>query len=192
MPKKRKKKQRSRKLKEEHTFLGLRLDDYKVRATAGINHYAYDPKYAWHDTDDEPLYEFETHLELSGDCIYPEERAGDRYALTIYAEVSPASSIYRKLKDIHVVDEHRVRKYRKYRDRQIPIYAPPKGMGMLEKERGEPAWHGAIWVQPRYVNDLLVLLKHERQLFVSISERKIERQRWIRGVSVQTSHPEED
>lgn len=65
-------------------------------------------------------------------------------------------------------------------------------MGTLEKERGESAWRGTIWAQPRYVNDLLVLLGHERQLFMAINENKIERQRWIRGISVQSGDAAEE
>jgi hypothetical protein len=186
------KKRRSRKPTEEYTHLGIQLDDYKVRAEAEINHLAYGPEYAWRDPDEEPLYEFETHLELFGVCVYPEERAGDRYALMIYSELNPESRIYWKLQDIQEVDEFRARKYRTYRGKEIPVYLPPKGMGTLEKERGEPAWHGTIWAQPRYVNDLLVVLGHERQLYLAINERKIERQRWIRGISVQTTDPAEE
>lgn len=90
------------------------------------------------------------------------------------------------------MDKNRLPKYRAYRGKQIPVYAPPKGMGTLEKERGQPRWHGAVWAQPRYVNDLLVLLDHNQQLYLSIHERKIERKRWIQSITVQTSDPAEE
>lgn len=170
----------------------LRIDGHDVRAEAAINRDAHSPQYAWRDTQEEPLYEFETHLEISAVCTEPEERADDTYELTIYGDVSPESDIYWKLKDIQVVDDNHVRKYRAYRGKQIPVYAPPKGMGTLNKKRGEPRWHAAIWVRPRYVNDLLVLLGYQQQLYMSIHERKIERHRWIQSLTVQTGDPGEE
>ena len=188
----RKKKRRTRKAQDEHTHLAIRLNTFKARASAGINHYAHEPKYAWRDTQEEPLYEFETHLELMGTCTYPEERAGDIYELTIYGDVSPQSDIYWKLKDVQVVDQNHVRQYRTYRGKDVPVYAPPKGMGSLDKTRSEPHWHGSVWAQPRYVSELLILLGHDKQLYLSIHERKVERQRWIQSISVQTSDPAEE
>ena len=186
------KKKRRSKRSADDTHLALSVDGYKVRARAGINHYAHETQYAWRDTQEEPLYEFETDLEVSATCTYPEKRAGDAYELTIYGDVSPESEIYWKLRDIQLVDKNHVPRYRAYRGRQIPVYAPPKGLGSLAKERGEPRWHASVWAQPRYVNDLLVLLGHNQQLYLSIHERKIERQRWIQSITVQTSNPEEE
>lgn len=188
----RKKRRRSRKPQDERTRLCLRIEDYRARAEAEINHHAHGPQYAFRDTQEEPLYEFQTHLEIFATCHDPEDRAGDRYQLTVYTETSPESSIYWKLRDVQAVNEHHSPQYREYRGKSIPVYVPPKGMGMLEKERGEPVWHGAIWAQPRYVNDLLVLLSHDRQLYLLIDERKIERQCWIQGVSLQTTDPAEE
>lgn len=65
-------------------------------------------------------------------------------------------------------------------------------MGTLEKKRGEPRWHAAIGVQPRYATDLLVLLGHDQHLYMAIHERKIERHRWVQGITVQTSDPAEE
>jgi len=86
----RKKKRRSTKPTDEHTHLALRIEDHRVRATAGINHHAYNPQYAWRDTDDEPLYEFETHLEMKAVSTDPSTRASESYALTIYGEAIPS------------------------------------------------------------------------------------------------------
>jgi hypothetical protein len=184
-----KKKRRVKKSVEEHTHLALRIDAYKVRAKAGINHYAHTPQYAWRDTQDEPLYEFETDLEIAAVCTYPEGRAGDAHELLIYGDASPESDIYWSLKDTQLVDKHHVPTYRPYRGKQIPVYDPPKGMGTLQQERGEPRWHGTIWAQPRYVSDLLVLLGHNHELYLSIHERKLERRRWIQSITVQTTDP---
>ena len=89
-------------------------------------------------------------------------------------------------------DHNRVPKYRKYRGQEIPVYAPPKGIGRIDKMRGEARWTGALFVPPRYVTDLLILLGHTRKLFMGIDEKKIERVRWIQHFSVQTSDPADD
>ena len=69
-----------------------------MRATAGINHYAHDPQYAWRDTQDDLVHKFETDLELTATCTDPEERAGDTYTLMIYGDAS--QDLLWKLKDI--------------------------------------------------------------------------------------------
>lgn len=188
----RKKKRRARKAADEHTHLVIKVDRCEVRATAGINRHAHAPEYAWRNTRQEPLYKFETDLEIAGTCAYPGERAGDSCDLTIYCDDNPDSDIYLKLKDVQLADEHYAPRYRTYRGKEIPLYAPPKGMGSFGKMQGERRWHGAIWAQPRFITDLLVLLGQGRQLFLSIHERKIQRQRWIQRISVQTTDPAEE
>lgn len=187
-----KKKRRARKIREIHTHLALRLDGYEARAEAEINYHVHDPRSAWDDPQDEPLYRFLSHLELGATCVHPEDRAGDTYELTVYGEDAPQSRVYWKLRDVQAVDKHHSPQYREYRGKSVPVYVPPQGMGMLEKLRGEPRWHGAIWMQPRYVSDVLILLGHGRRLYLAIHEKKIERQRWIQGISVQTTDPAEE
>jgi hypothetical protein len=188
----RRKKLQSKKSADEHAHLSLRIENHRVRVSTRINHYVHSPQYAWRDIQDDPVFEFVTHLDIEALCTDPSVRAGDTYDLTIYSDVNLESATYWKLKDVQVVDEHRVPQYRTYRGKEIPIYKPPNGMGTLEKVTGEARWHGTIWAQPRYVNDLLILLGHQRQLYVAIHERKIERQRWIQGVEIQTNDPADE
>lgn len=181
---------RSEKSTDEHTHLSLRIEDHRVRAKAGISLYAHNPQYAWRDTQDEPLYQFETHLKLSTICTDPGNRAGDRYLVSIYSDVSP--DFYRKLKDVQAVNADNVRQYRTYRGRRIPIYKPPLGIGSLEKTRGEASWQGTVWATPSYVSDLMTLLGHHHQLYLKIHEKRIERQRWIQSIGIQTTDPAEE
>jgi hypothetical protein len=191
MPRKKKRKSRARPV-DEFTQFVVSVDRYDVRVRSGINRYAHAPQYAWRDTEEEPLYEFETDLEIKGTCTFPESVAGDGCELTIYGENSPESNIYWKLKDVQVVDDHYARKYREYRGKSIPVYAPPKGMGTLHKARGEAHWRCTIWAQPRFTTDLLILLGRDRPLFLAITERKIDRDRWIQRVTLQTTDPAEE
>src|SRR5262245_2851115 len=140
----RRKRRGSNKSADEDTHLSLRIGGYEVRSSAGINHYARNPQYAWRDTRDEPLYKFETHLEVKAICIDPKPRAGKVYNLTIYGDADPESHLYRKLKNIQALDENRSPQYRTYRGKRIPIYKAPLGMGSLEKVRGAMEWQGYI------------------------------------------------
>jgi hypothetical protein len=188
MPPKKKRSSRAKPL-EEYTRVAMRVNSYKVRAEAALNHNARNAEYAFRDTEDEPLYHFLAHVEIAATCIYPEERVGDGYQLTIYGEDHPDSDVFWKLKDVQVIGEHHAPQYREYRGKRVPVYAPPKGMGMLDKERGRPAWRGTIWAQPRFLSDALILLGQSQPLFLEVLERKIKRHRWIQGITLQSTDP---
>jgi hypothetical protein len=177
---------------EEYAHVALRVESYKARVEAALNHYAHNPEYAFRDTEEEPLYHFLAHLEIAAIFTFPEDRADQPCELTIYGEDHPESSTYWKLKDVQKRDEHRTPVYRTYRGKDIPVYLPPKGMGVLERARGESRWRGTLWGPPRFVTDLLLLLAHDRTLFLSITERKLERHRWIQSVTLQTTDPAEE
>jgi hypothetical protein len=134
------------------------VNSFKVRAEAALNHDARNPENAFRDTEQEPLYHFLAHLELAATYTYPEERAGDAFDLTIYGEDHPDSDVFWKLKDVQAIGDHHAPQYREHRGKRVPVYAPPKGMGMLDKTPGKRHWHGAIWAQPRFLTDALVLL----------------------------------
>lgn len=86
MPKRKTKRKtrRSRTKADEYEFLSFRVDDYKVRASAGINYYAYYPQNAFGSTQNEPLITFVTHLEIHATATDPKDRAGVPGALTVY------------------------------------------------------------------------------------------------------------
>ena len=186
------KRKRSRRPEDEYTHLALRIEGLKVRSSAGINHFVHAPQYAWRDTQKQSLYEFQTQLEIFAVCFFPEERVDHAYELTIYCDDGPESEIHRKLEDVQVRDENNIRQYRTYRGDEIPVYDPPKGMGSIEKVRGEQLWRATIWAKPPYISDLLVLLGYDQQLYLSINERKLGRRRWIQSISVQTSDPSQE
>ena len=105
MPRK-KRASRRRNSREEYARVASRVNSYKVRAEAALNHNARNAEYAFRDTEDEPLYHFLAHLEIAATCTYPEERAGDEFDLTIYGEDHPDSDVFWKLKDVQVVGEY--------------------------------------------------------------------------------------
>lgn len=186
------KRKRPNKPDEEHSHIIIRLEHYEAGVEARVNHYAYAPQYAWNLDDDDPLYEFTNQIVITGNSIYPPERQGDRYKLTIQGTESSSHRLNAKLKDIHARDKYGSPKYREYRGKQIPIYQPPHGLGLVEKVRGERCWTAWLFVAPRFINDLLVLLGHQRHLFLALHERKIDRSRWVQGMTLQTSDPTEE
>lgn len=179
-----------RKLKEEHSQIAIRVDHYDVRAAAGVNPVAYDARYGIHLDEDDPLYEFDTHLDISGTSISPDSRAGETYDLALYGDDSPSGLANLPLKAMHERDEHDARKYRTYRGRAIPLYRAPPGLATLEKIRGQPRWRVWLSARPRFVSDVLLILGQNRPVYLTIHERKVDRQRWVQNLSIQTNDPE--
>ena len=189
MPRKR---QRQKKPAEEQTQLAIRVERYDAHVAGAVSYQAYAPQYAWNLDDDDPVYEFTSQVTITGIATYPPGRAGDTYDVTVSGVASPSHDVYSKLKDIHARNEHGSPRYRTYRGIEIPIYVPPKGLGLLDKVRGESRWIAWLFVPPRFVSDLLALLGQQSRLFLSLHEYKNGRSRWVRGVTLQTTDPEEE
>jgi len=186
------KKRKPRIPEEEHTHLAVRVTSHEASAGAAVNHNVYAPQYARNVDDDDPLYEFTAHLVISGIATYPEDRAGETYELTIYGNDAPSRRLDATLKDAQVRDRYDAPQYRPYRGRQIPVYDPPKGIGHLDKIRGEPRWAGRLFVRHQFVSDALALLALGKTLYLAIHERKEKRARWIQGLMLQTADPENE
>lgn len=178
------KKSRQKKADEVYTLLGVGVDGYEVRAEASINYDVHQPQYASEIDDDDPLFQYVTHLTIVGTSTYPEQRANARYEVTIYGDDSPSRGVHAKLKDAQVRGEYGSPEYREYRGRQIPVFRPPSGFGLINKVRGELAWTAWLNLAPRLVTDMLILLGQQRQLYLGIDERKAGRSRWVPSISL--------
>ena len=176
---------------EEHSHLTISVDRYEASVSARINHFAYEPQYAWHPIDEEPVYQFSNGLIVWGIVTWPEDRGGDRCEVTLYGDVSPARDLDTRLEEIAELDEDRLPRYRKYRGREVPVYREPKGFGVLDKVRGEPEWRTSLFVKPTFVDRWLALLTSSDGLFISLHECKSSRKRWVRGIELRTSDPNE-
>lgn len=174
------------------TQLAIRVEHYEVRVAAAISHDVYAPQFAWNLDDNDPVYPITTRLTITGVSTYPEERAGDSYELTIYGDDAPSRRLNATLKDVQVRDQYGSLEFRKYRDRQIPVYHPPEGMGLIEKVKGEPRWTAWFHTPVRFASNLVSLLGHNRVLFISLNERRKAKARWILGMSLQTVDPAEE
>jgi hypothetical protein len=177
---------------EQHTRLAIRVNRFNARVGASVNHNVYAPQYAWNLDDTDPLYEFTNEVTITGVATFPPERANDTYEITMYGNDAPSHRLKLELKDVQERDEHGSPKYRRYRGKEIPIYLTPKGLGLLDKVRGEPHWTAWLFVTPRLVGDTLLLLGQQKDLFLAVHERKVERSRWIQDLSLQTTDPTEE
>jgi hypothetical protein len=54
--------------------------------------------------------------------------------------------------------------------------------------RGTRDWRAALFVEANIASRMLAVLSLGRELNASIEERKVHRQRWIRGFSLQTAN----
>jgi hypothetical protein len=170
----------------DYTFLSIKVESYEAAVGVSVNLNLRTSVPHWY-SDEDPVFTPEMRLEVMGTCISPRERAGDNYEIVIYGE--RAEREQPKLKDIHVRDGHEVPVYRSYRGQQIPVYKPPPGIAVLKKQRGRPEWSLAVWVLPQVSSDMLTLLTAPRPLWVHIHERRVERQRWMLGLTLQTRDP---
>jgi len=141
--------------------------------------------------DDDPAYEFITAIHLTGKCLYPDERAGDEYKLTLRGHELHAGQNSATLSDFHAHDENRIPIYRTYRGEEYPVYKGPPGLSLLNRQRGTKVWDAWLCLAPRLVSDMLHLI-NTRPLYVAIHEKKTGRDRWIQSISLQTKNPDED
>lgn len=177
--------------KERYELIGIRVDDYHVKAEASINFYLAEPNLAEY-LEDDPAYLFESSIEITGTALLPENRSGDIYEIKLIGGTSPSRRLAATVKDCQLRDGSGVPRYRSYRGREIAVYRQPPDFGLLEKARGERKWRGWANVAPRLLTDMLVTLSHQKQAYVSLHERRIERRRKIHGIALQTAYPAEE
>ena len=183
---------RKRSDSEVHTHLSIKVEDHEASVSASVNHLAYEPQYGWHSGGEEPVYEFRNSVIVSGTATWPEQRAGDHYEITLYGGGSPVRDLDARLKDLAELDAHGSPRYRKYRGREVPVYRPPPGLGVLDRVRGEPTWRTYLFVKPTFADRWLALLVGTSGLFIALHECRTGRSRWIRGIGLHTADPTED
>jgi hypothetical protein len=176
---------RSKNDADEYTQLGIRVESYNVRSDVSINvNLRAAPL---RSAEDEPVIRCVTYIEIVGTSNYPEHRANERYELSVHGDASGRMRL--QLKDIQKVDESGVRQWRKYRGVSMPVYDSPPGLTVLERRRGTRQWRMWMPIAPDLVSDMLLLLQSQRQLYVSIYERKADRRHWVQDFSLQTTDP---
>ena len=177
-----------KKVKEQYSTLTIKVRDFSGQTSASINYEAKDLRYRHEKT---PVYRFSSIIEFEGTCTYPPERLGDSYGVTVHSAEAGSKLIEARLEDYHLRDEQGAPRYGKQRDRLVPIYEIPPGLGLLQKVRGEARWNGWIWVPEQTVAQMLTLAASGKQLYIEMIEHKAGRSRWITHLTVQTTDPAE-
>ena len=170
----------------DHTFLSIKVSQYQIAVgeSIDINLRTTVPR-SWGDSDHEVSLDF--RLNIAGSCTYPEHRAGDSYKITLYGERAARERL--TFEDIRVRDKYNAPIYRKYRGQDYPVFKLPSGLGTVERRRGTREWHTTLFLGPHSVGRMLAVLSLGSDHYVSIDECKIDRQRWVRGFSLQTTDP---
>lgn len=175
---------------EEHTHLAIQVESHEVSTDASININLTMDRPLFYQ-DDDLVYEFVITLKIFGKSTYPPNRAGDIYEVTVRGDES-SRVLALTLRDMQARDDHGVPLYRSYRGEQIPIYNRPPGFASMKRQRGTRIWDIWIRVAPRFVSDMLLLATCDHQLYLSLHERKAGRDRWVEGISLQTTDPADE
>jgi hypothetical protein len=184
-------KKRTRKRKdEEHTHLAIRVDGHDIRSGVSINLNLITHRPFNVDRDD-PVFDASSSVRMWGTVTHPAERAGHRFEVDVHGD-GKTSRKKLTLKDIHAQDAKNVPIYKEYRGVQYPVYDPPPGLGTIQPARGDQPWRCWIFAEPTVVSDMLATLAQPRTLYLAIHELKIGRERWARGITLQTCDPTED
>jgi hypothetical protein len=171
---------------DEYVSLAIRVSKFDVAVGASINvHLRTTVPYSWDDSD--PVVAPEFRLVIAGTSTYPDNRANDSYEITVYGERLAREQ--RTFEQIRVRDKYNVPVYRKYRGQDYPVFNVPPGIATVERLRGSREWRAALFVEANIAGRMLAVLSLGREVYASIDERNIDRQRWIRGFSLQTTDP---
>jgi hypothetical protein len=174
---------------DDYVSLSVRVSRFDVTVGASINiHLRTTVPYAWDDSD--PVVAPDFQIVIAGICTYPEHRANDLYEITVYGERLAREHL--TFEQIRVRDKYNVPVYRKYRGQDYPVFNVPPGVATVERLRGTREWRTALFVEANIASRMLAVLSLGRDVYASIDERKIDRQRWVRGISLQTTNPADE
>jgi hypothetical protein len=172
-----------------YTSLAVCVERYEARADVSVNYLLEHPHLAFHDPDDDSVFEHITQIVVTGTATYPEERRRETFEFTIRGDDSPGTRVNLKLREMQERDEHRVPKYREYRGQPLPVYRPVPGIATMSRTGKQSPWTAWINLAPRLVSDMLVMFGSGMRLYLSVYECKRGRERWIRSLSLQTTDP---
>jgi hypothetical protein len=167
--------------------LYARVESYDVRSSLGFNlhllGYIRD-----HIEDDTQVFESTTQLIVRGIFSEPKDRVGEHIELTLHGQKTPRYDL--QVKDIHARDKDNRHLYRTYRGGRIPVLDMPAGIATIERRRSDRnIWAAWVFVEPRLVTNILMILTSGRATFLSLYERKADRRRWLTNIDLQTTDP---
>ncbi|TQF00201.1 MAG: hypothetical protein FKY71_04645 [Spiribacter salinus] len=183
----RKKRPSKNKPTESHEHLGARVDGYRVRLEAGLN---LDLKGSpvLHPEPTDPVFTYHTTLQIWGEGIFPDERAGEFFDFLIIG-TSEADKPRLTLADVQARDRHGGPKTRSYRGVEIPVYEPPPGITLMFPGGGKNHHQTYLPLPPQIASDMLTALATGAAPYMAIHEHKVGNKRWIDTLTLQNTHP---
>ena len=173
------------------TTLGILIDDHQAQTQMGINiHLLGTGSYGL--DEEAPVHVAESMLSLHGTCIHPEDRAGDRFDVSLFASIPRDHEWTPRIKDLHASDANGAPRYAKRRGVREPVYAEPPPVALLRKTRGHRAWVICMRAEPQMITHGLLILATGKPVYLSIDERRVNRQREVRRLGLQTTDPAEE
>lgn len=137
--------------------------------------------------DGTEVFESSTVLIVRRVFYQPTPRSGEHVELTVYGYRLHRESLH--VKDVHARDKTGRDMYRITRGLRVPVLNLPPGVATIERRRSDHVWAAALFVEPRSVTDMLLVLATGRQTYLSLYEKKADRRRWVTDVTLQTSDP---
>jgi hypothetical protein len=137
--------------------------------------------------DDAEVFESTTVLTVRGMFYEPAPRSGEHVELTVYGERTTRSPL--RIKDIQARDKNEGRMYRTVRGHHVPVLNLPTGVTTIERRRSDNVRATAVFVESGLVTDMLLVLATGRPTYLSLYEKKADRRRWLRDVTLQTNDP---
>ncbi len=171
---------------DEYSFIIVKVENIEISLNSGMN---FETRGFFVTGENDRIYSFGSNIEITGECIYPEDRMGQKFIVTLAGSSKPSDHLELKLKDLMQLDRNGAPVYKKYKDRIRPVYKEPIGLALVDKVRGENKWLVYLQVDRQMISDSLVLASYNRQLYLSVHEKKSNRQRWVRNFSLGTTNP---
>lgn len=178
-----------KKSQNENDFIITEITNYHLSVNAGRNYEIANLKWCNSDTK---VFRCETHLEIEGKCIFPEELNDYEYRISVYGTNYHDDRFLLTLDDCHAKDKDGRDIYKTAKGERVPVYEIPDSIGCISKVRGHKYWHGAVWVLPSAVTDMMTVLPHRKPLYLEIYRIKSERSHLIRSISLRTENPIEE
>ncbi|MEW8348257.1 MAG: hypothetical protein AB2687_08090 [Candidatus Thiodiazotropha taylori] len=176
--------------KSKYVSFSIRVNDYSARSDAGINSSLLSHPCDVKD-ESELVHQFETKLEIIGECIDAGDRSGHHFDINLFGD-SNVNNHTPRIRDLQERDSDGEDLYRIYRGKQYPVYKRPPAVAYLEKIWGQDRWLTSIWVTPQIVTDALVMFSGPKQTYVSIHTTKEKRHYRILNFAVQTADPTDE
>lgn len=166
------------------------MDGYRLRIEAGLNSNLKGGAVLQPEPTD-PLYTYQTTLQIWGKGIFPDERAGEFFDFLIVGDAHAAKPRTR-LVEVQILDRYGVPKTRSYRGIELPVSDSPAGISVMFPGGGKNHHQDYLPVPPQIASDMLNAPATGATPYMAIHEHKVGRKRWIDTLTLQNTHPAEE